>query len=204
MYAGVQTIHEHPGAGDRPYQQSRQHDNGTGSEAFIDPTKSLKLGSSVSSNSTHSDEFFDMLLKHQALPKETEAVKSLFSIDGSSTSSVSSNSLLTKPSSCKRTHHRVGGDSVSMQKLSPRVGQDDLTSCPCHVDSASVAYPADPCEPRSSSQGCALAGQGGQHSGYTPEDDGAAGTAPIQEANMRKATRLQDMQPQVVENALKV
>lgn len=194
---GLSSIHEQHGSGSRPRRGSRQH-RGTGSESSIDPTDSLELGSSRrTSNSAHLDEFSDNLMKRQAHPIETEAVKSLLRMGSSA--SLGSNSSSSKQSARKKRHQRIGGDKSSTQKVPSRSGEGHLSSF--HVESASGI--SDHSESRSGDQGSSGAGRGHQQDSANP-DSGSGQPAEASEMHLGNTMRLRDMQPTLVPNAPQV
>lgn len=183
MFPGsLSAIHEHHGSFSRPRRASRQNRR-AGLESSIDPTDSLELVSSKrTSNSAHLDEFSDMLMKRQAHPIETEAVKSLLSMGSSA--SVSSDTSSAKQNRRKKGHPRVSEDSFLVQKSS-RGGDDGLSSF--YVESGSGI---DPSESRSGGQELSGAG-GGEH---------ASSTGSMQR-HLGNTMRLRDMQPAAISNA---
>lgn len=149
--SGLSAIHEHPQSGHRPRRSSRQQTNrSTGSDfssASIDPVGSLELTpSKKTSNSAHLDEYSGMLMKRQAHPVETEAVKCLLSMD--SAVSIGSDSSSTKRKNRQKRRPRTS-EATTLQ-----ASQDGLLSF--HVESGSGI---DPSEARSDSQATSVAGE---------------------------------------------
>lgn len=196
LCTGLSSIHENRGSDSGPRRKSRQH-RGTGSESSIDPSDSLELVSSRrTSNSAHLDEFSDMLMTRKAHPIETEAVKTLLSMDG--TASIGSSSSSSKRSDRKKRHHRVSEDSTNKEHFSSRAVGKQLSSL--HVESASFT---DPSEARRGVH-VSPSATAGDHDRDIHGGDNSSDRPSLSQMHLGNTMRLRDVQPASVDPAPQV